>query len=129
MKTPILALLACFGAAALVPIACTENNELMGMSPPGGVGGQWDPGKGWPGVGTGTGTGTGWMTGAGGGGGSGPPMCDDSLKRCDHLFTYQDMGESSVEVHGDFDGWGPGVPMAKSGSTWSATVKIPYNAD
>src|SRR5258705_5205290 len=100
----------------------------MGLDPPSGAGGKWDPGDGTKA--NGTGTGTGYYAGSGGSGGLPPPMCDDSLKRCDHLFTYQDMGESTVDVHGDFDGWGvAGVPMMKSGSTWSATVKIPYNVD
>lgn len=84
---------------------------------------------------TGTGTGA-YGSGASGQGGSGeggtpPPVCDDSLKRCAHEFTYADAGETSVEVRGDFapDGWTNGVPLAKSGSTWSAMVDVPWDRD
>src|SRR6478752_4159940 len=100
MKLSTIALIALASAVIVVPFACTDNNELMGVDPPSGAGGRWDPGNSGPG----NTTGTGYMQGSGGGGGSGPPMCDDALKRCDHLFTYQDMGEATVEVHGDFDG-------------------------
>src|SRR5690349_941433 len=103
MKSSTIAIIAFAYAAALAPFACTDNNELMGENPPSGAGGKYDPGDGGPGNTTGT-----YMPGpgAGGAGGMGPPMCDDSLKRCDHVFTYQDMGETTVEVHGDFDSWG-----------------------
>src|SRR5262249_39291784 len=123
MKSSTIAIIAFAYAAALAPFACADNNELLGENPPGGAGG-YDPGDGGPGNTTGT-----YMQGSGGG--SGPPMCDDSLKRCDHLFTYQDMGETSVELRGDFapDAWNTGVPMSKSGGTWSATAQIPYNTD
>src|SRR4051794_2115722 len=101
MKLSTIALVALATTALVVPFACTDNNELTGENPPSGAGGKYDPGDGGPG----STTGTGYPQGSGGGGGNGPLMCDDSLKRCDHLFTYQDMGESTVEVHGDFDGW------------------------
>ncbi|HEY8378565.1 MAG TPA: glycogen-binding domain-containing protein, partial [Nannocystis sp.] len=57
------------------------------------------------------------------------PMCDDALKRCDHEFTYPDGGEMSVEVMGDFapDGWTKGVPMTRDGTTWRATVPVPWD--
>ncbi len=59
----------------------------------------------------------------------GPPMCDDSLKRCEHEFTYADNGESSVEVRGDFkpDGWDNGVALTLNNGTWSAAVEIPWD--
>lgn len=58
-----------------------------------------------------------------------PPMCDDALKRCDHEFTYPDNGEMSVDVMGDFapDGWTKGVAMTSDGTTWKATVPIPWD--
>jgi glycosidase len=58
-----------------------------------------------------------------------PPMCDDSLKRCDHLFSFPDGGEASVDVMGSFaaDGWTVGVPMTSDGTTWTATVPIPWD--
>src|SRR6185436_4841862 len=39
--------------------------------------------------------------------------------------------EASVEVRGDFapDAWMSGVPMTKSGASWTATVKLPWNTD
>jgi glycosidase len=78
--------------------------------------------------------GSGATTGSGGSAGTpdaGPPQCDDSLKRCQHTFTYPDGGETSVQVRGDFatDGWTTGVPMTKQGSEWTANVQVPYNTD
>jgi glycosidase len=58
----------------------------------------------------------------------GPPMCDDASKRCPHTFTW--MGaEKSVTLIGDFapDGWTNGVPMTASGTTWTASVPVPWN--
>ncbi|MEZ4299722.1 MAG: alpha-amylase family glycosyl hydrolase [Polyangiaceae bacterium] len=113
--------------ASIVPVACTPD-ELDNKLPPGGAGG-FDPGEttgmfgsssGGPGVG-----------GQGGTGGS-EPMCDDSLKKCEHTFTYADGGESSVEVRGDWDGpstWVAGAPMTKSGGVWSATVDVPWSGE
>jgi glycosidase len=125
-KTALL--LCALGALSLAfPLAC-GSSELHGNSytPPGSGG--FDPGNMPPGSGTGT-TGSGMM-GAGGSMPPPPPMCDDSLKRCDHVFSYTGMGtENTVEVHGSFDGWGSGAAMTKSGNTWSATVQIPYNTD
>lgn len=112
-------------AAGLVPIACAMGPELQNHNPPPGTGG-FNPGDG----GQVSSSGSGASTNVGSGGmDAGPPMCDDSLKRCDQPFTYQDKGESTVEVRGDFapDGWTAGVPMKKSGSQWSATVQIPFN--
>lgn len=58
-----------------------------------------------------------------------PPMCDDAQKRCDHLFSYPDGGESSVDVMGSFagDGWTVGVPMTSDGVNWTATVPVPWD--
>jgi glycosidase len=126
-KTAFL-LTAASALAVAMPFAC-GGSELTNHTSPPGQGG-FDPGT-MPPV-NGSGTGTGMMAGGGGSGGSGPPMCDDSLKRCDHVFTYQGLGgENTVEVRGDFaaDGWTTGVPMTKNGTTWSATVKVPYNTD
>ncbi|MFO0761225.1 MAG: hypothetical protein U0359_32400, partial [Byssovorax sp.] len=132
MKTKTFTFLALTALFTAVPFACAGEPELVGVNPPGGVGGGYNPGDG--GKVSGSGSGAGPVTGTGGqggDGGSGPPMCDDALKRCDHLFTYPAGNESSVEVRGDFspDGWTVGVPMVKSGGTWSATVKLPWNTD
>jgi glycosidase len=125
-------LLGLSGTLALTtPLACGSNDLTTGgtYTPPTGVGG-FNPTGGGP-SGTGTGSGAGNSTGSGGHGGSGPPMCDDSLKRCDHVFSYVGDGtETSVEVRGDWaapGSWMNGGVMTKSGSTWSATVQIPYN--
>lgn len=118
-----------FAAPLAITLIACGGGELNGHTTPTGSGG-YNSGTITP---TGSGSGSGANVGTGGTTTSSttppPPPCanDDSLKRCDHVFTYADKGESTVEVHGDFDGWGPGVPMTKSGSTWSATAKIPYN--
>lgn len=129
MKTTTL-LLGFTGALALtIPFAC--GGESFNNPPPG-TGG-FDPGTTVP---TGNGSTTSFNTGAGGGGGAGgmgPPMCDDSLKRCSHVFSYVGSGsETSVEVRGDWaapGSWDSGGAMTKSGNTWSATIEIPYNKD
>jgi glycosidase len=58
-------------------------------------------------------------------------MCDDELKRCEHVFTYTDAGETSVEVRGTFapNGWTEGVPMTKSGAVWSASIEVPWTGE
>lgn len=58
-----------------------------------------------------------------------PPMCEDALKRCEHEFTYPDSGETSVEVMGSFapDGWTKGAAMTSDGTTWRATVAVPWD--
>lgn len=58
-----------------------------------------------------------------------PPMCDDALKRCDHVFSYPDGGEQSVDVMGSFaaDGWTTGVAMTSDGTNWTAVVPIPWD--
>jgi glycosidase len=61
---------------------------------------------------------------------AGPPMCDDSARRCPQTFSYPSAGnETSVTLIGDFaaDGWTTGVPMTKSGSTWSVSIPAPWN--
>jgi glycosidase len=131
MRISTIALTLLGPLAVVIPFACGGSGELQNhsYSPPTGVGG-FDPGDG--GFGTGTGMGAGNPQGSSSGtGGGGPPMCDDSLKRCDHVFTYPVGPETTVEVRGDFasDGWTSGVPMTKSGSTWSATVPVPWNTD
>jgi glycosidase len=83
----------------------------------------------------GVGGGGSYGSGSGGGGDGtgnppGPPMCDDSLKRCPHTFTWPAMGnEKSVTLIGDFapDGWTNGVAMTLQGSSWTATVPVPYS--
>jgi glycosidase len=129
---PLLAALVLAGAA------CASGMDLPSQSSSGGppgVGG-FDPGptpgtngNGASGAGA---NGAGAGTTSGGQGGTpdpGPPQCDDSLKRCAHEFTYPAGNESSVEVHGGFapDGWTTGVPMMKVGSTWQASVPVPWN--
>lgn len=107
------------------PFACGSSDLKSTYTPPGEGG--FNPGTN-PGSGTGTSSGS---IGAGGAD-AGPPVCDDSLKRCTHVFSYTGIGnETSVAVRGSFaaDGWTTGVMMTKSGTTWSATVDIPYNQE
>jgi glycosidase len=121
-------LIATFGLAALAPAACTPD-KLDGKDPPGEVGG-FDPGTTGT-LGSSTNYGNGGSGGDGGEGGGGPPVCDDSLKRCPHVFTYADSGETSVEVRGDWaapGSWLAGVEMTKQGATWTAEVPVPWDA-
>lgn len=124
-------LLGLTGALALAtPFAC--GGEDFNNMPPG-TGG-FDPGTTIPpGNGSSSGFGAGSMGGNGGAGGMGPPMCDDSLKRCAHEFTYTGDGtETSVEVRGDWaapGSWMSGGAMTKNGNVWSTTIDIPYNKD
>src|SRR6185436_11265552 len=85
---------------ALVPLACSADDEYQNHHPkPPGTGG-FDPGDGGLSA-SGSGTGSGASspgTGSGSGTGGqdpGPPECDNELKRCNHEFTYADMGETS----------------------------------
>jgi glycosidase len=85
------------------------------------------------GASTGAGASSGNCTGgaAGAAGTGGAPQCDDAFKRCQHEFTYAAGNQTSVELRGSFatDGWTVGVPLTKSGSTWTANVEIPYDAE
>ena len=125
-------------AAMMVPFACAGSEELLGTntavtSPPN-VGG-FDPGSG-GGTASGSGSGangqvttTSTDAGVDAAEEPSPPVCDDSLKRCDHEFTYADGGETSVEIRGDFapNGWQVGVKMTKAGGVWTATVPVPWD--
>lgn len=120
--------------ALATPFACGSSDlQNHTYNPPTGAGG-FDPGNTGPGSGT---TGTGYMgsssSGTGGTGGAMPPVCDDSLKRCDHVFTYTGTGnETSVQVRGDWSApasWMSGGDMTKSGNLWSATIQVPYDKD
>ena len=127
MRTQTLLLGLTAALALPLPFACGGGD--FPNDPPG-TGG-FNPGTTVP-TGIGTGATTGGTTGTAGSGGEGGsvPMCDDSLKRCAHVFTYADMGESSVEIRGDWaapTSWDTGVVMTKSGSVWSGTVDVPYN--
>ncbi len=84
------------------------------------------------GAGTGAGTAAG-PSGSGGGsgasaGGAALPQCADALKRCTAEFTYPAATETSVELRGDFatDGWTRGVALTKSGTSWKASVELPW---
>jgi glycosidase len=112
----------------IVGAASCVAEDLNQYDPPIGVGG-YNPGDKPPPGGT-TGTGAG-MSGQGGSGNAPPmpPMCDDSLKRCDYEFSLPDSGQTSVQVRGSFSltGWDTGVALLKAGGKWSAVVPIPYN--
>ncbi|MFW5739498.1 MAG: alpha-amylase family glycosyl hydrolase, partial [Myxococcota bacterium] len=127
----------------LLPLACGDSDSSPDSpyTPPtnGGSGG-WDPGDGGTSAsggngGNGASAGSGGTSGTGGDldGGpdqeAGPPACADEYKRCEHEFTYPAGSETSVEVRGSFaeDGWDQGVALTKNGSSWSATVPIPYD--
>ncbi len=115
------------GISLVLLAACAKENFYDDVPPPG-TGG-FNPGP--PSSGSGYGYGAQSGDGGEGGGEPPPPMCEDELKRCERVLTYADQGEQSVEVRGDFsaDGWTVGVPMSKSGSTWSATLNVPWAGD
>ncbi len=125
-------LFASLAAIAGAPTACTPDQL-------GGEGGHPETGGFNPGGGSPTGSstsGSGNSTSVGGTGGTGgtplPCLNDDSLKRCNHTFTYADAGESSVEVRGDWGGpatWAAGAPMSKSNGVWSADVDVPWTGN
>lgn len=136
MKTSLL--LAPLLAAVMVPFACAGSEELhsnTGLTSPANVGG-FNPGSGGS---TGSGSGSGASspttteTDAGKDAAEepAPPVCDDSLKRCDHELTYADHGEATVELRGTFaaDGWVHGIPLKKVAGIWSVTVQVPWNVD
>jgi glycosidase len=107
---------------ALVAFACGDP-IYVDENPPTGVGGY---------VPTTTSTGSygyGANTGEGGSIDPPPPECDDADKLCAFDITYDNATASSVRLYGSFsaDGWTVGVPMAKSGSTWSASIDVPWN--
>jgi glycosidase len=130
-------------AAMFAPFACAGGEDLVGntngtsVTTPPNTGG-WTPGSG-GGTASGSGSGANQQTttdttvdaGKDAAEEPSPPVCDDSLKRCDHDFTYADGGEQTVEIRGTFapDGWTKGVPLAKVGGTWTATVQIPWDVD
>lgn len=74
-------------------------------------------------------TGYGANTGEGGSIVPPPPECDDADKLCALEITYENAAASSVRLYGSFsaDGWTVGVPMSKSGSTWSASIDVPWS--
>ncbi len=127
-------------AALLAPFACAGSEELIGTgtsttSPPN-VGG-FNPGTG-GGTASGSGSGANGQTttadvdaGKDAAEEPAPPVCDDSLKRCDHEFTYPAGAEATVEIRGNFapDGWLNGVPLKKVGAAWTATVQVPWDVD
>jgi len=57
-------------------------------------------------------------------------MCADADKLCARELSLPVGSESSVEVRGNFtpDGWVKGVPMTKQGSSWKATLDLPWGA-
>ncbi len=108
----------------------------MGASGQGAMGasGQGASGAGNPGSSGNCGQGASGASGQGGsgtGGDPGPPQCADAEKRCEHTFTYPAGAEASVELRGDYKpgGWASGAPMVKQGSSWTVTVKIPWDTD
>ena len=88
----------------------------------------FDPGGPQPG---GYGSGSGGLVDGGGGDMTiGPPMCDDSLKRCPHTFTWPSSGnEKSVTLIGDYapNGWTTGRAMMQMGAQWVVTIPVPWS--
>ncbi|MFO0550144.1 MAG: alpha-amylase family glycosyl hydrolase [Polyangiaceae bacterium] len=123
--------LSSFALAGLLLGGCAKETFFDDTPPEDGSGG-FNPGQ--PSTGSSYGYGAQSNDGGSGTGGSmdpPPPMCDDELKRCERVVTYADAGEQSVEIRGSFspDGWTVGVPMTKTGSTWSASLTVPWNTD
>ena len=113
----LLACLSLFGATALA-VACGNDNTNppdFGYPPDANL---FNPGNGGP----------------GGGYDAGPSLqafvCPAALQRCAHDFTFPFNGESSVELRGDYGGaatWQNGTPLTHQGTSWVATVDVPYD--
>src|SRR5205814_507000 len=124
------ALRAFSASVAIVALALTLPACGKGMSdplphPPSGP---FDPGAG--------GTG-GYGSGSGGGGAGvpdGPPMCDPTLRRCAHEFSYGPMTltghEKTVTMIGDWrtDSWTNGDAATFDGAKWVVSVPAPWAA-
>jgi hypothetical protein len=123
----------------LAPLGCADESELTsrtlkppitdvfnpGDDPNGSASGSGSSGSGSSGSGS-SGSGS-----SGGGGMDAGPSCPDALKRCAHAFTYPAGAETTVELRGSFapDGWTVGLPMVKTGATWSVTVDLPWDVE
>ncbi|PKN50001.1 MAG: hypothetical protein CVU63_00525 [Deltaproteobacteria bacterium HGW-Deltaproteobacteria-20] len=140
MKTTASRTLLAFGLSALWMMSCASGDDDDAKTPfqppvTGGSGG-YDAGDGGVSANGGGdasagsgGTATGGTGGSDAGEEAGPPACATEYKRCDHEFTYPAGSETSVELRGSFkaDGWDSGVALTKNGTTWSATVPVPYD--
>ena len=51
----------------------------------------------------------------------GADLCVASTS-CDVVFSYSKGSENSVELRGDFDNWGAGLPMTVQGGSWHEMV-------
>lgn len=122
----------------LVPIGCGDEAELTSrtLKPP--VVDVFDPGDDPNGSSSGSGSSGSGSSGSGSSGSSSSggemdagPMCSDALKRCAHEFTYAAGPETTVELRGSFapGAWDTGVPLVKTGATWSVTVDVPWDVE
>jgi glycosidase len=50
--------------------------------------------------------------------------CQETYRQCDVEFRFRALDESSVQLRGDFDNWGLGVPMRREGADWVARVPL-----
>jgi neopullulanase len=124
--------------ATLTPVACGSSPTTSAYNPPalGGVFG--DGGHGGPPGTTGSngdgaaGSENDGGTSGGDDGGIGPSGGDSSIvtpATCPQTFTLPDNSYTTVLLETDYLNWTGGIPLAKSGSTWSVSTPVPYGTD
>jgi glycosidase len=127
-------------AAALVAPAACATGPTSSYSAPPPLGGVFVDGG--IGASSGGGSSSGGGTGSSGGGASPgdggsaedgqsssspPPLVHPST--CPQTFTLADDGFTSVVLQADYLDWTGGIPLAKTGSTWSVQTPVPYGTD
>ena len=123
-------LLAC---APLASGACGSSNTSSGDQTDGGP--ELDGNSGSSGSGGSSGGSNDGSTSSGGDGsttGDGGLPIDGSTghpAKCAYTFTLPDSAYANVVLQADYLNWSNGLPLTKSGGTWSVTAQVPYGTD
>lgn len=135
LRIGTLLLLSC---ASLAAGACGSSNTSAGFQADGGP--ELDAsgdGQGASSSGSGGSSG-GSHDGSASGGGDGSTMGDGGgptdgsaghPATCAYTFTLPDSSYSTVVFQADYLNWMNGLPMTKSGGSWSVTAQVPYGTD
>jgi glycosidase len=125
-------------AASLAPIACGSSVSSTYNPPPlTGIGSDGGSGTG-PGTTGSNGDGSAGSQGDGGGGsgdggaGGQEGGADSSIvtpATCPQTFSLPDNSYTTVVLQTDYLAWTGGIPLAKSGSTWTVQTPVPYGTD